>query len=424
MNHKRLNRQLTIGIIGGILLSLLLVFGLIPHIVLGINIVEIARFVGTTFMLLLKMIVVPLVFFSVFCGVASVEDVLQLGKLGQRTMIYYLLTTFLAVCLGLLLVNVIQPGKGFQLLATTIPTAVEGVKDLHVGEMLLSQLETFFVNPFTALAQGSSAMIAVILSSLFFAIGVLKSKNKKKTVVIDFMNGVNDAVVEVVQMILKLAPVGICGILIYVAFDNRNNLGNLSNGLGLFALTAFLGLFFHGVVVLPGLVRIFSKTKLKTFVRGINEAMKVAFGTDSSMATIPVTLSCMQEKLGVSKRTADFVVPLGATINMNGTALYEAVCALFIAQALGIELSFTQQVVVFLTATIAAIGAAGIPSAGLVTLVIVINAVGIPYEQAAPIIGMIFAIDRLIDMVRTMVNVEGDCVGCVIIDELEKKTSP
>lgn len=373
-------------------------------------------------MLLLKMIVVPLVFFSIFCGVSSLGDITHIGRLGKRTVLYYAATTFIAVIIGLILVNIIRPGENMVAMAeagTKVPAAVSASKDMGIGRMLLGQVSAFFINPFEALANGTSSMMGIIISSIFLAIGILHVKNTGKQKVIDFMNVMNEAVMHITYFVLRLAPLGIMGILIYVLFDHKDHMGDLVKSLGLFTLTSLSGLAIHGIIILPLLLRFFSKIKIKTFFSGIFEALQVAFGTDSSSATMPVTLSCMQDNLKVSEKTSDFVIPIGATINMDGTALYEAVCALFIAQALGIDLTVMQQIIVFFIATVASIGAAGIPSAGLVTLVIVISAVGINYEAAAPLIGTIFAIDRFIDMCRTTVNVEGDCVGCVIIDEME-----
>ena len=417
MDHKKLNRQIAAGIIGGIALGLLFAFEVIPAAVLGINLVEVARFVGNLFTKLLKVIVVPLVFFSIFCGVSSLGDMKNIGRLGRRTIAYYLVTTFIAVTIGLVLVNVIRPGVGLTASGDAAPAVVERSKDVTVGTMLTDQVSAFFINPFQALAEGK--IIPIILASIFLAIGVLKATHAKKQVVLDFMSVVNEAVMHITQLVLRLAPIGIAGILIRVLFDYRLKLDMLVKSLSLFALTSLLGLAIHGFIVLPLILKFFSQRTFREFFGGIAEALQVAFGTDSSSATMPVTLNCVQDNLKVSKKTSDFVIPIGATINMDGTALYEAVCALFIAQALGMELSFMQQVIVFFTATVASVGAAGIPSAGLVTLVLVINAVGIPYDKAVPFIGTIWAIDRFIDMCRTTVNVEGDCVGCVVIDEME-----
>ena len=416
-----LNRKITIGIALGLILGLLFAFDVIPHTVAGANLVDAFRFIGKVFMRLLKVIVVPLVFFSIFVGVTSVGDSAKLGKLGLRTIIYYTCTTFIAVVLGLILVNIIQPGVGFAPGQAPADNALEAMKDMSVIQLLEQQIVSFIKNPFEALASGTSSLIAIILASIVFAVAIIAIRNPKKTAVVNFMNTLNDAVFWITKQILRLAPYGVCGILVAVLFDKREQLPELVKGLSLFAVTAYIGLFFHGLIILPIILRIFSRRKIREFFSGISEALEVAFATDSSVATIPVTLTNLQDNLKVSKRTSDFVIPIGATINMDGTALYEAVCALFIAQALGIELTMFQQVIIFFTATIASIGAAGIPSAGLVTLVIVINAVGLPYEQAAPLIGIIFAIDRFIDVIRTMVNVEGDCVGCVIIDEMSEK---
>lgn len=416
-----LNRKITIGIIAGLTLGLLFAFNIIPHTTAGFNVVNGLRFVGMVFMQLLKVIVVPLVFFSIFVGVTSVGNTTRLGKLGLRTIIYYTCTTLIAVVIGLVLVNIIEPGTGFAPGHAAHSSQIEAMKGMGIFELLEQQVISFIKNPFEALASGTSSLIAIILASIAFAVAIIAIRNPKKTVVVNLMRTLNDAVFWITKQILRLAPYGVCGILVGVLFDKREQLVEIAKGLFLFAFTSYLGLFIHGLIILPFILKLFSRRTIREFFAGIGEAMEVAFATDSSVATIPVTLTNLQENLRVSKRTSDFVIPIGATINMDGTALYEAVCALFIAQALNIELSIFQQIVIFFTATIASIGAAGIPSAGLVTLVIVINAAGLPYDQAAPLIGVIFAIDRFIDVIRTMVNVEGDCVGCVIIDEMTEK---
>jgi Na+/H+-dicarboxylate symporter len=421
VDHKKLNRQLTIGIVGGIAVGLVFALTSIPPALFGINFVEICRLAGNIFIWLLKMVAVPLVFFSIFTGVTSLGDIAHLGRLGRRTVVFFLSTSFIAAVIGLILVNTINPGAGLVATGGVLPEGLDAMKDVGVIEMLTGQLKAFLINPFEALAKGTSAMVAIIVASILFGVGILKATHEKKQLVIDFMNTLTDAAMHITVLVIRLAPVGVFGILVRVLYDKREHLEALGQSLGLFVLTCTIGLALHGLVVLPLVLRTFSTMPVKKFFKGIAEVMKVAFGTDSSLATMPVTLECLQTNLKVSKRTSDFIVPLGATVNMNGSTLYEAVCAIFIAQALGMDLSLFQQVVVFFTATIAAIGAAGIPSAGLVTLVIVLNAIGIPYDLAFPYIGMIFTVDRFVDMCRTMVNVEGDCVASVVIDEMEQK---
>jgi Na+/H+-dicarboxylate symporter len=416
-----LNRKLTIAIAAGLVLGFLFALEIIPHSFFGIDVVEILRFVGMVFMLLLKAVVVPLIFFSIFVGVTSLGNTKQLGRMGIRTVVYYFCTTFIAVVIGLALVNAIKPGSGFAVGGASGGAAAQVVGDYSLAQMIAHQVTSFIKNPFEALASGTSSMIAIILAGLVLGIAVLRIAHPKKSAVVDAMNVLNDAVMWVTKKVIELAPYGVFGLLASVLFDERDQLYELGTGLTLFAMTAYIGLAIHGTIVLPLILKVFSRRPILTFFKGIADALKVAFGTDSSLAAMPVTLTSLQDNLKVSRKTSDFVIPLGATINMDGTALYEAVCAIFIAQALNIELTIVQQIIIFLTATVASVGAAGIPSAGLVTLVIVINAVGLPYDQAAPIIGMIFAIDRLIDVFRTTVNVEGDCVGCVIIDEMEEK---
>lgn len=417
MIDKKFNRLIAAGIILGILFGLLAAFEVIAPKYLGINWISLSAMAGEVFMLLLKWVVVPMVFLSVVVGILSLKDTAHVGKLGRNAVIYYLSTSIVASIIGLILVNIFQPGVGLTL-GEGVVASQEGA-DATVLGMIQDQVRSVLINPFEALSKGTGAMLAIIFTAIFLGIGLISVENQNKFKLFEMIEVLNDTFFKMTMFILKVAPYGIFGIIASTLYERRDSLGVLTESLSWFTLTCVLGLFIHGCIVLPLLLKFFTNWKLRDFFRGIRGALEVAFGTDSSMATLPVTLKCTQENLNLSKKTTDFMLPLGATVNMDGSALYEAVAALFIAQALGMELNFLQQIIVFITATIASIGAAGIPSAGLVSLLLVTNAVGIPYDQAVPYIGMIYAIDRFIDVLRTVVNVEGDCVGAAILDQMD-----
>lgn len=376
--------------------------------------------IGEFFLHALKMIIVPLVVFAMIVGVSSLGDVRKLGRLGGRTVVYYLLTTLAAVVVGSVLVNLFRPGDGITLEAAGHATskAAAGISDLVLS----------FVGCTGDPAKGGTCdsnivdsmanlrMLPIIVFSLIFG-AVLTTIGDKAKPVLAFFDGVNDAMMKVVHLIMLLAPLGVFGLVAgrfgeaLAAQGTDAFLGELQALAG-YGGTVLGGLAIHGIIVLPVILYLTTRRNVLRYVRGNGGVLLTAFSTASSAATIPLTLEAAEENNGVDRRAAQFVIPLGATVNMNGTALYEAIAALFIAQAYGIDLSFAAQLLVVLTATLAAIGAAGIPEAGLVTLVTVLEAVGLPTEG----VGLILAIDWLLDRFRTSVNVWGDAVGAAVIE--------
>jgi Na+/H+-dicarboxylate symporter len=365
--------------------------------------------IGTIFIKLLKMLIVPLILASMVVGVAKVGDIRKLGKLGGRTFVFYLLTTFASVMVGLFVVNLIKPGKGAPLLSGDVPEAARST--IGVWDVVLNMIPA---NPIEAMAKMD--ILPVIVFALFLG-AVLTTMGTRGRPLVDFFESLNEAMMKMADIVIMLTPIGVFALIAKVVADTGFS---IFANLGKYMFTVLLGLAVHALLTLPLLLKFVGGANPLRYVGRVSPALTTAFSTSSSSATLPVTLDCVEERAGISPKTSSFVLPLGATINMDGTALYESVAAVFIAQVYGIDLTFPQQTMVFLTATLAAIGAAGIPSAGLVTMAIVLKAVGLPLEG----IGMILAVDRILDMCRTTVNVWGDTVGCAVISRLQGDEVP
>ncbi len=395
---RRTSNRILIGIVAAIVLAFasVAVFG-----------EEMARveWLGTLFLKSLKMIIVPLVMASMIVGVTALGDVRRLGRLGGTTVAYFAVTTGIAVAIGLLMVNLLKPGAGITLAGMSVPAQVAAKESITLPDLVLSLVSDNIVG-----SMANLELLPVILFSLVFG-AVLSTIGPAGKPVVDFFNGLNDVMMKLVMLLMYVAPIGIFG-LVAGRFGRAGDLGQLMGGLGLYMVTVIGALALHALVVLPAILWFLGRRNPYVFLLNMATALLTAFSTASSSATMPLTLQGLEERNGVSPKAAGFVVPLGATVNMNGTALYEGVAAMFIAQAVGIDLSLGQQVLVLLTATLAAIGAAGIPEAGLVTMVIVLNAVGLPVEG----IGLILAVDWLLDRFRTAVNVWGDACGAAVVE--------
>ncbi len=365
------------------------------------------KFLGTIFLNALKMIVVPLIVASMIVGVTSLGDIRKLGRTAGKTLLYYLVTTSAAVLIGIILVNVIRPGAGIGNIGNEIPDMVANSKPTGFSDFVVNLIPENIID---AAAKGS--VLPLIIFSLVFG-GVLTAIGRKGKPVIDFFVGLNMAIMKIVILIIYFAPIGILAIIGSIVAENRGSLQEIASGLGLYSLTVIIGLLIHGVIILPLILKYFGRKKPFEYFLNMGQALATAFTTASSSATLPLTMESVTEKNKINSKAASFVLPLGATINMDGTALYEAVAAIFIAQAIGYPLSIGAQAVIFLTATLASIGAAAIPHAGLVTMVIVLSAVGLPLEG----IGFIFVIDWFLDRCRTTVNVWGDSIGAAVIGE-------
>ena len=373
---------------------------------------------GEVFLNLLTMMVVPLVMASVMSGIIGLGDIRKLGRPGGLAVTYYLMTTVLAVIVGLLMVNLIQPGVGVDQTALDASLAegqmsTAGREDANLGTILRGLVLMLFTDNLIESAAKTS-LLPLIFFSIIFA-GMLTTMGPRVQALTAIIVQVNEALLSFILMLMKLAPFGIfC--LVTARFGEAQaggNLGAVLQQTGAYFGTVLAGLGVHAFLTLPLILWIFTRRNPFRFMYQMSQALLTAFSTASSTATLPITMNCAVEKAKVSKQSSDFVLPLGATINMDGTALYEAAAAIFIAQAIGFELTITSQLVIAVTATMAAIGAAGIPEAGLVTMVIVLNAVGLPVEY----IGLILSVDWLLDRFRTAVNVFGDSLGAAVVEK-------
>ncbi len=362
--------------------------------------------VGELFLTTLKMLIVPLIAASVITGVAGLGDVRHLGRMGGLSVAYYACTTFIAVSIGLLMANLWQPGVGAGLGDAAAPMSEH--HDVGMSELILS-----LVHPNIIEAAATMKLLPIIVFCIVFA-AALTTLGETGKPVIRFFEGVNEAIMTIVGWIMFFAPIGVFALIASKLGQNGGGEAFLAQiqSLLVYVLTVISGLLTHALVLCTALF-IITRRSVLDYLKHMATALMTAFSTASSSATLPLTMEGVKNA-GVDDRARRFVLPLGATINMDGTALYEAVAVLFIAQAYGIDLSFSQQILVLLTATMAAIGAAGIPEAGLVTMVIVLEAVGLPLEG----IGLLLAVDWFLDRCRTTVNVLGDSMGAAIVDHL------
>lgn len=359
--------------------------------------------VGTFFINLIKMIIVPVVLASLICGAAALGDVKKLGRIGAKVMTFYLLTTAFAVSLGLFLGQIMQPGKGLVLPAGAKVAAKEAPP---ISQVLVNLVPA---NPFQAMV--SADMLQVIVFAIFIGVGITLVGERAKPVEA-FFDGLAEVTYKIIDVIMNFAPIGVFALIMpVVAVNGPKVLLPLASVIA----AVYIGCLLHMAVVYSGSVSILGGMSPVRFFKGIFPAMLVAFSTCSSSATLPVNMKCTQENLGVNKDISSFCLPLGATVNMDGTALYQGVCALFVAQVYGIDLSMGQYITIILTGTLASIGTAGVPGAGLIMLTMVLQSVGLPLEGIALVAG----IDRVLDMIRTTVNITGDAAACVVIQRSE-----
>lgn len=370
-----------------------------------------AGLVGTLFIDLLKMILIPLVFCSISVGIANLRQQQQMHRVWITTVLFFVGSMSIAITLALMAGNYFKPGSGLHL--TMFDHAMQNfeAKQLPLPDFVAAFLHGLFVNPFAALAQGN--VLAVVMFALILGVALVFGGARFNNIRM-LLEEVFEITMMIVTWIMRLAPLGIMALLIkLVAVQDAAMLNTLLK----FVAVVIGTLLLHGVVVLPLILYLVTGKTPLWFWRGARDALITAFATSSSSATLPVTLRCVSNNLQVKPEIAGFVIPLGATINMDGTALYEAAAALFVANLVGIELSFAQQLIVFITAMIAAMGAPGIPSAGMVTMVLVLQSVGLPAEAIA----ILLPIDRVLDTLRTTVNVEGDMVGSLVVQKLVSK---
>jgi len=384
---------------------------------------------GKIFLNLLKLIAMPLVLASLVCGVASLSDFKKLSRMGGKTIGLYLATTAVAVTIGLLVVNTINPGKKMptetrKQLQEQYKSDIE--KRSKVAEETkargpLQPLVDMVPSNFLEASGNNRAMLQVVFASLLFGTALVLVEEKKRKPVYDVFAGLQEVIIKVVFLIMLIAPLGVFALIAdtitTMAKDDPAKILGLLSSLGWYCFAVIIGLLLHASVVYMGLLKALTPLSIKEFLKGIGQAQLLAFSTSSSGATLPVTMKCAEEKLGVSKEVSSFVLPLGATINMDGTALYQAVAAVFIAQASGMDLTMAQQVTIVITAVLASIGTAAVPGAGIVMLIVILQAIGVPGEGIALILG----VDRILDMCRTVVNITGDSTVASIIAASENQ---
>ena len=364
---------------------------------------------GDFFLRLLKMITIPLIVTSLITGVAGLGDTSRLGKMFGKTMLYYFVTSMLAICTGLIMVNILQPGMSVKLPGggdSVVAGKEESLKGVF-GGLINNMVPT---NPIHALAEGQ--FLSIITFSILVGIFIIYSGGKTAEYFRNFFQHAFEVMMNMTMFIIKLAPLGV---LAFMTFATVSQGFGIFGTLAKYMMAVFFALVIHSCIVLPLLVKFVGKRSPFKFASAMSPALMTAFSTASSNATLPLTISCVEERAKISNRVSSFVLPLGATINMDGSALYEAVAVMFIAQAYGRPLTLEVQLMIALTALLASVGAAGIPHAGLVMMAIVLQTVGLPLEAQ----GIILAVDRVLDMCRTSVNVWSDSCGCAIISRFE-----
>ena len=391
---------------------------LILGILYGLYLTEYVSYIswmGVIFMRALKMLIIPLIVTSIASGIANIGNSGQLGKLGLKTISYYVTTSIFAILAGLLMVNLLKPGVGADMGFTEPIEGLASAKE-SFGSTLISIIpENIFV------AFVNSTMLPIIFFSILIGIFITKISGKHKEFCVTALNAGFELMMKITHLIIKFTPLGVFGIVALTVSRQAGDtaaLLNIASRLGLYMIAVMSGLGIHAIIVLPLILRLFGRINPYTHFKALRIPLLTAFSTSSSSATLPLTLETVEEESGVSNRVSSLVLPLGATINMDGTALYECVAAMFIAQAYGIELTFVQQAIVVATALLASIGAAGIPMAGFVMISIILSAVGLPLEG----VGLILAVDRILDMFRTSVNVWSDSCGAVVIAKSEGET--
>lgn len=362
--------------------------------------------IGTMFINLIKMMIVPVVFTSLIVGMASLGDMRKLGRIGIKTIGLYLITTAIAIIIGFAVAGVIHPGIGMSLVSEAAPKVKEAPSIMQVFVSMIP------ANPVESMAKAD--ILPVIIFALFVGTGIIQVGGERGERLYNFFDACAEVCYKIIAMVMQVAPIGVFALLLPVVVANGPKvlLPLLS-----VIICMIIGCILHATIIYSGLTQIWAHVSPIKFFRGMSEAMLIAFTTCSSSATLPINMKNIQEKLGCSREIASFSMPLGATINMDGTALYMGVCSLFIANVFGIDLTMSQMGMIVLTGTLASIGTAGVPGAGLIMLAMVLQSVGLPLEGLALVAG----IDRVLDMFRTCLNITGDGAVALVVSETEKK---
>ena len=397
----KLHWQILIALILGILFARLA--GLLGFESFVINYIAI---IGDVFLRALKMIIVPLIVSSIISGVTGIGSAENFGRMSAKTFTYYVITSLIAIVTGLFLVNLIQPGVGAELTLQSKPEGIEG----NLSQLKDTLINIIPTNPLASMVKGD--ILPTIFFSLLFGFFITKTPDPYKKNLTNLFQGFFEVMMKLTHFIILFAPIGIFALIAKIVVQTGLD---IFVPLATYMVTVILALAIHALITLPILLYFVAGISPIAHFKAMTAALLTAFSTSSSSATLPLTMSSVEENAGASNKVSSFVLPLGATINMDGTALYECVAAMFIAQVYGIDLSFGQQFIIVLTALLASIGAAGIPMAGFVMMAIILNAVGLPLEG----LGLILPVDRILDMMRTSVNVWSDSCGTVIIAKTE-----
>jgi len=404
---KNANKYILLAAIAVIIIGL--VIKKFPDSLILQYISDISILAGQIFITTLKMILVPLVFFSIVNGISNLVSSNKAGTIWRSTLLYFAGTMFFAVFIAMIAMNLFKPGIGVSIDAWQLNEVVTS-EALSFKDFIYQFILGLFENPFASLANGK--ILPLIIFSILIGIA-LNEKNKALNPARDFFKSFYEIIFKIVNWIMYIAPFGIFGLLVNMVVSQNIT---IFSQVGIFMLIVIGVILFHGIIFLPTLLFIFNRVNILSLWKGGRVSFISAFATSSSSATLPITLKASQNNFGASKDVSNFVLPIGATMNMDGTAMYEAAAALFIANLVGLDLGLSQQFVLFFIAMIASIGAPGIPSAGMVTMAMVLQVLGLPLEA----LGILIPMDRLLDTFRTTVNVEGDLVGTLIIDKLVK----
>jgi len=377
--------------------------GIILGILTGIYLPDFAisiKFLGDIFLSLLKMIVIPLIFVSIFVAISKLSSVDELKSVGIKAFLYYITTTSLAVITGIIVVNLFP----FSISEVQATQEVQNISKLTLESFIQNIVPS---NIFKSLAEGQT-LHAIVFAILFSTAVLYIQSSTKRKLIVDFFDGLNDAFLKMAKWIVALSPIGVYSLIGYVVADK--GFGTILS-LWQYVLVVLIGIFWHFTINLPSLAYFIGRFNPIKYFKQVREALLIAFSTCSSSATLPVSIEVAEKEVGIPKKVAGFILPLGATVNMDGTALYTAIASIFIANVYGIDLTLTDEILIFITATLASIGAAAIPSAGLITMTLIFSTVGIPIEG----ISLIIAVDRFLDMFRTATNVWGDLIGAKLI---------
>lgn len=407
INMNKANIRIIIGIILGVLVGFLANEASNPQFFLGFwqELVVWIQPIGVIFIRLLKMIILPLVFASIVMGVVNLDDMTQLGRLGSRTALYFVGSTAIAGVIGLTVGKLFLP-KELPMLVGSAQASMAIKEPESLKNLIIEIVPSNVVN-----VMSEGLILPVIFFAMFLGVALMSIGQRGKAL-IGVIDSLNEVVLKMVDWIMKLTPYGVFSLVaVVVAQTGLSGINNLLAYIGV----VLLGLTIHLLVALPILLIVFAKKSPLQFFKDMSSALSVAFSTASSMATLPVTLQCLKRNVKVSERISTFVCPIGATVNMDGTALFQVVATVFIANLYGVDLGMSQMVVIIVTTVFASIGAAAVPSAGLVTLAIILNSIGLPLDA----IGLILAVDRFLDMYRTMINVATDAVGAAIMNRYD-----